>query len=64
MIGVGTNVVRDFSQKKEGELGGDIFDGVVIAAGDGLIGKGGVKVRPGETTRVSPFLHINLRLSY
>ncbi|KAJ8482067.1 hypothetical protein ONZ45_g15082 [Pleurotus djamor] len=52
MIGVGTNVVRDFSQKKEGELGGDIFDGVVIAAGDGLIGKGGVKVRPGETTRV------------
>ncbi|KAL4263801.1 hypothetical protein AB1N83_005357 [Pleurotus pulmonarius] len=52
MIGVGTNVVKDFSQRKEDKLGGDVFDGVVIAASDGLIGKGGVKIRAGATTRI------------
>ncbi|KAF9500703.1 hypothetical protein BDN71DRAFT_1381516 [Pleurotus eryngii] len=52
MIGVGTNVVKDFSQKREDRLGGDVFDGVVIAASDGLIGKGGVKIRAGATTRI------------
>ncbi|KAK2757729.1 hypothetical protein FQN54_004698 [Arachnomyces sp. PD_36] len=46
MVAVGTNVVRDIQRGKHPV--GDIFDGVVIAACDGLIGASKAKGKAGE----------------
>ena len=43
MIGVTTNIVRDIEDGEARNLGGHIFDGVVVAAADGFIGAAGVK---------------------
>ncbi|KAK4194490.1 hypothetical protein QBC40DRAFT_319439 [Triangularia verruculosa] len=53
-IDIGTNVVRDIQKGDMEHLGTDIFDGVVLAAGDGMVGSSTVKgpAKVGKTTKV------------
>ncbi|KAI1645145.1 uncharacterized protein F4817DRAFT_367011 [Daldinia loculata] len=54
IIDISTNVVRDVQKGNTEGLGSDIFDGVVLAAGDGMVGASSMKgtVKPGKTTRI------------
>ncbi|KAM4060145.1 hypothetical protein HRG_002248 [Hirsutella rhossiliensis] len=52
MISVGTNIVNDVRTGEEYKLGGDFFDGIVIAASDGILGSATVKGTPVKTTKI------------